>query len=137
MRAFRRWAGLSVAAVLSACGAGDDKQSPMSQAAQRGAAVFAQHCSQCHGVGAASTSTAPTLRGLIGRQVGTEQFQYSPALKAADFVWTEEQLDSFLTDPFAVLPDNQMAFYGLEDSAARADLVAFIAHQSPKHGGQP
>ena len=89
-----------------------------------GRTVFQQRCSACHG--ARTGGNAPALRGLIGRQAGTTGFANSPALRSAGFVWDADRLDAFLKDPRGVIPNNQMAFFGLQDPEERAAVIAYV-----------
>lgn len=66
--------------------------------------------------------------GFTEKKAGTAPgFQrYSPALKTSKVVWNAEMLDAWLADPVRHIPNNWMAFPGVKDAAARADLVAFL-----------
>jgi cytochrome c len=103
-----------------------------------GAQVF-RVCAACHSLRPGEHRTGPCLAGVFGRRAGTaEGFRrYSPALKAADVVWNEETLDPWIADPQAFIPGNRMAFRGLPDAKARADLIAYLAQaeQAPQGGG--
>jgi hypothetical protein len=74
-----------------------------------------------------STAPAPVLpacsaAGRDGRKGFT---RYSPALAAAEVVWTEQSLDVWLADPQGVIPSNRMTFPDIADRQARADLIAY------------
>jgi cytochrome c len=72
--------------------------------------------------------TGPSLAGLFGRKAGAlaSFSRYSPAMKAAQHVWDDSTLDSWLTDPAAMIPGNRMTFPGIKDASARKDLLAFL-----------
>lgn len=98
--------------------------------AKEGEEVF-KACRACHQVGpTAKNALGPVLNGVLGRKAGTvEGFGYSPANKEAGekgWVWTEENLNKYLTDPRATMPGNRMAFAGLKDDQDRADVIAFL-----------
>lgn len=104
-----------------------------------GARAF-RACVACHSLEPGQHRTGPSLAGVLGRKAGTaEGFRrYSPVLKAAGIVWDEATLDAWIADPQAFIPGNRMAFRGLPDAQARADLIAYLAH--PDQGsaaGQP
>lgn len=40
--------------------------------------------------------------------------------------WSPALLDQFLADPRAVVPGNQMGFFGLKDARKRAEIVAYL-----------
>jgi cytochrome c2 len=102
----------------------------MAQDAENGAEVF-KRCRACHDVGdKAKNKVGPILNGIIGRKAGTiEGFKYSDAnLKAgADgWVWTEENMMTYLLNPRAAMPGNKMAYAGLKDEQDRKDLIAYL-----------
>ena len=71
--------------------------------------------------------TGPNLWGVFGRQAGSvEGYNYSPALREADFTWTAQQLDQWLNDPRGFLPGNKMSFAGVRDETDRRDLIAWL-----------
>jgi cytochrome c len=93
-----------------------------------GARVF-RACAACHSLDPGKHRTGPSLAGVFGRKAGTAEgfHRYSPALKASGVVWNEVTLDTWLTDPQALIPGNRMTFRGLPDAQARADLIAYLA----------
>ncbi|MDG5495561.1 MULTISPECIES: cytochrome c family protein [Azospirillaceae] len=93
----------------------------------KGEKVFAR-CKVCHAVEAnAPKKVGPPLHGLFGRHTASiEGFAYSDALKKADFVWSQDKLDQWLTKPQAFLPGNKMAFPGVPNPEDRADLIAYL-----------
>lgn len=95
-----------------------------------GKAVFAR-CANCHQVGpAARGGFGPQLNGVIGRKAGgTADFNYSDALKNADFAWTEERLRAFLKSPNRAVPGNKMRFWGMSDERQIDDLLAYLRTQ--------
>jgi cytochrome c len=44
------------------------------------------------------------------------------------FTWTDENLDKWIADPKAMIPDSPMAlaFPGIADAAERADIIAYL-----------
>jgi len=92
-----------------------------------GQQIFGQ-CASCHTLAASGPGRAgPSLAGLFGRHVGTvEGFNYSPALRDADFVWGPEQLDHWLANPREFLPGNRMAFIGVRNETQRRDVIAYL-----------
>lgn len=89
-------------------------------------------CRSCHSIEpGAPNMTGPNLHGVFGRQVGTKEgFNYSDAVKAADFVWTAEPLDQWLAEPKTFLPGNKMTFVGLKNPKDRTDLIAYLMVES-------
>ena len=91
--------------------------------AGRGAQVY-QRCMSCHSPDA--NKVGPVHRGVVGRRAGSVAgFQYSDALRNAGFVWDEDHLDKWLTDPQALVPGARM-FFKLSDAQQRADVIAYL-----------
>ncbi|MEM9764873.1 MAG: c-type cytochrome [Pseudomonadota bacterium] len=90
----------------------------------RGAELYRHQCALCHKP--TVSYIAPVLSGLIGREAGSEDFEYSAAFRQVEFVWTPEILDAYLHYPRQMVPGNGMVFYGLDDAAARAAIVAYV-----------
>jgi cytochrome c len=99
--------------------------------ARRGERQF-QRCFACHSVAPHESARlqGPSLLGVVGRRAAqVPGFEYSEALKAraaAGLVWTREALDRLIADPEAFMPGIRMAQPGLADSAARADIIAYL-----------
>jgi len=104
-------------------------QSPSVHAAapMRGRLLFLK-CASCHDISAtASAKTGPNLRGVVGRRVASlPGYQYSTALRAQTFVWDEQHLDRWLTQPTDVVPGTAMAFSGLGSAADRQAVIAYL-----------
>lgn len=94
---------------------------------EAGRRVFAQ-CRSCHTIGAGEPNrVGPNLHGVFGREIGSVAgFNYSPAVQGADFVWTAEQLNTWLQSPQTFLPGNRMAFAGVRNETQRRDLIAYL-----------
>jgi cytochrome c len=100
--------------------------------AAKGKAAFAK-CAICHQVGpGAATLVGPELNGIVGRKAGSvADYPYSPGMKklaGEGFTWTEENLDKWIADPKAMIPDSPMAlaFQGVPDAGERADIIAYL-----------
>ena len=94
--------------------------------ASAGRKIFKQ-CRNCHSLRAGKYDTfGPNLYQLVGRQAGiAPEYDYTPALAAAGFVWTPERIDRWLADPLAFVPGSEMDFQ-LESAQARADVIAYL-----------
>lgn len=96
------------------------------QDAQAGEKAFVQ-CKACHSVIAGQNRVGPSLAGVVGRKIGTyDKFAYSAAMKAKGGVWTEANLDSYLTKPQAYVKGTKMAFAGIPDAKKRKDVIAYL-----------
>lgn len=71
---------------------------------------------------------------LAGRAEGFTR--YSDKLRDADFPWDAATLDAWLADPQAMIEGTRMAFRGIDDAAARADLVAFLERAGGPGGAE-
>lgn len=104
--------------------------------AKDGEDVF-RKCRACHDAGpGARNKLGPILNGIVGRKAASvEGYNYSPANKKAGqdgWVWTDVNLDKYLTNPRAVMPGNRMSFAGLTDEQDRADVIAYLKTQTGK-----
>lgn len=91
-----------------------------------GEAVYAR-CLGCHAL--AYDRTGPRHCGLFGRRAGSVPgFEYSPAMKASDIVWSARTLDRFLENPTRAVPGTSMGYAGIADAGERAALIAFLKH---------
>jgi len=101
--------------------------------ATKGKAAFAK-CGICHQIGpGAKTLVGPELNGIIGRKAASvaDYTLYSAGMKklgADGWVWTEENIDKWIADPKALIPDSPMAlaFTGTPDAGERADIIAYL-----------
>jgi cytochrome c len=93
-----------------------------------------QKCFACHSLeGPDPTTQGPSLKGLVGRAVAAEpDFAYSEAMRAhaaREPRWTRAALDAFLADPQALVPGNEMGFFGVADAAERRALIEYLAQR--------
>lgn len=91
-----------------------------------------QKCYSCHSLeGPDPRLQGPSLNGIVGRDVAAEEgFTYSPAMRTyaeQQERWTREALDAFIADPLAVVPGNEMGFFGIEDAEERQALIEYLA----------
>jgi cytochrome c len=94
--------------------------------AARGEAKF-QDCAACHKLESGVNNVGPSLHGIFTRKAGElADFRYSPAIKRSGIVWSPETLDTFITDPQAVVPGNRMPYAGMANASDRADLIAYL-----------
>lgn len=85
-------------------------------------------CKACHSFDAGGPNMiGPALFGFFGKGAGEhEGFDYSPAMQAANFVWTPRALDAWLAQPGRFLPGNRMTFGGVTRQQDRDDLIAYL-----------
>ncbi|MEE9140360.1 MAG: c-type cytochrome [Alphaproteobacteria bacterium] len=105
---------------VAALAAGDPKA---------GAAVFKKHlCFACHRMEPGKHGVGPSLAGVWGREAAAvEGFKYSKALVDSGIVWTEENLDRWLTNPKAMVQGNKMILAKpVTDAGHRANLLAYL-----------
>ena len=101
--------------------------------ATKGKAAFAK-CGICHQVGpGAKTLVGPELNGVVGRKAASvaNYSMYSAGMKKLGeqgLVWDEQNLDKWIADPKAMIPDSPMAlaFPGIPDAGERADIIAYL-----------
>ena len=87
--------------------------SAMAGDAAAGEKYYKKKCKACHGklVEGGKHSSGPNLWGVTTRLAGkAEGFsKYSAGLAAADFIWSDENLDKWLTKPKDFIPKAKMA----------------------------
>jgi len=107
-----------VLAPLAAQAAGD---------AARGARLF-HPCAHCHTTTPGEHLVGPSLAKVFNSKAGTVVgfTHYSEALRGSGKAWDEETLDQWLAAPARFIPGNTMAFPGVRNAQARADLVAYL-----------
>jgi cytochrome c len=93
-----------------------------------GQLVFNNVCRTCHSIREGDNRLGPHVRGIIGRKAGSlPNYSYSSAMKGADFVWDEKNLERFIANPDETVPGNNMKPYGgLASADSRAKLIAFL-----------
>ena len=91
----------------------------------RGEARF-QDCAACHRLDGVN-NVGPSLHGIFTRKAGElADFRYSSAMKRSGIVWTPETLNTFISDPQAMVPANRMPYAGMASANDRTDLIAYL-----------
>jgi cytochrome c len=98
--------------------------------------VFNNACRTCHSIKEGDNRQGPNLYRIMGRKAGSlPDYNYSSAMKGADFVWDEEKLAHFIASPDEVVPGNNMKPYsGLASADDRTKIIAYLRSVST---GQP
>lgn len=88
----------------------------------------ASGCVVCHSLEKdGPLRVAPTLWGIVDADKGRfEWYGYSSALAQAQGVWTEQELDEYLTDPDKFLPGTKKTLTGIADAGQRRELIDFL-----------
>jgi cytochrome c len=90
--------------------------------------VFNNACRTCHTIKDGDNRLGPNLYKIIGRKAGSlPDYNYSSAMKSADFVWDKETLEHFIASPDQVVPGNNMKPYGgLASAEDKKRIVTFL-----------
>ena len=82
-------------------------------------------CVVCHSVDPADAPrAAPDLYGIVGAEkAASPWFNYSQALRSAEGVWSEADLDEYLAHPPSFLPGTKKTIVGIADPAQRRDVI--------------
>ena len=91
--------------------------------------AFNGHCRECHSFEKNDNRLGPSLYGVVGRKAGSvPDFNYSDSVKNSGITWDPTTLDRWITNPDALIPNNNMGalFPGLPDAAERAKIIAFL-----------
>ena len=127
-RMIRRWDASSGEPIGSAViGAPEDPL--VAYAGDHGAEVF-RACVACHTLSPDEGNKAgPTLSGIFGRRIATlPGYNFSPALKKLDIVWTPETVSKlFEVGPAQYTPGTKMPEQTIGSADDRKALVEFLA----------
>ncbi|QUD87928.1 c-type cytochrome [Phenylobacterium montanum] len=98
---------------------------------ENGKHKFAQ-CAACHtATQGGPNMTGPNLYGVFGRKAGSKaDYDYSDGMKAQSFTWDADHVNTWITDPRAMIANTKMTFAGLKDPKDRADLIGYLAVQT-------
>jgi cytochrome c len=112
-----------------------DLEDPLAAyAGDPGAEVF-RACVACHTLAPDEGNRAgPTLAGIFGRRIATlPGYNFSPALKQMDIVWTSETVAKlFEVGPAAYTPGTKMPEQRIGNAADRQALVRFLERATKK-----
>jgi cytochrome c2 len=81
---------------------------PLSAGAARGEVVFKANCATCHSLESSVSGIGPSLKGVLGRKVGTGPFAYSAALTGRNETWTSHHIVDFAVNPKSIYPGTVM-----------------------------
>ena len=77
--------------------------------ATSGQLLFNNACRTCHSIREGDNRLGPHMRGIVGRRAGSlPNYSYSSAMRGANFVWDEENLERFIANPDGIVPGNSM-----------------------------
>lgn len=99
-----------------------------------GERAFKAKCSTCHTIEqGGGNGTGPNLHAIIGDSHAHDpSFGYSSAMQAtASQDWTYESMDAWLENPSSYIRGTSMAFAGLRRDDERADVIAYLAQNTP------
>jgi cytochrome c len=101
--------------------------SASAQDADAGKAQFIKSCGVCHAVEkGAAPRQGPNLLGIVGRKAASvEGFKYSEAMKTADWVWDEKNLDPWIENAAAMKAGTVMS-YKQADPEKRTLIIGYL-----------
>ncbi len=96
--------------------------------AAAGEASYKKLCIACHTVAeGGKAGVGPNLYGVLGSAHGNMAgFNYSAGLKEKAGKWTYEELNQWLKKPGDFAKGTRMAFAGISDDKARANLIVYL-----------
>jgi len=131
----RRWTTVMALAVFAASLSGMGPLSfvarilpSMAHADDSPEQAFNNACRTCHTIREGDNRLGPSLYKIVGRKAGSlPDYNYSAAMKDADFVWNEANLARFIANPDEVVAGNNMKpFAGLASADERKKVLAFL-----------
>lgn len=95
-----------------------------------GATLFSRQCGTCHiATAEGGPRQGPSLYGVFGRKAGSVAgFAYTGAYAESGIVWDAQTLDTYLTNPQAMIKGTVMA-YRQADPAIRQTIIAWLKDQ--------
>ncbi|WEX76761.1 cytochrome c family protein [Sinorhizobium numidicum] len=94
-----------------------------------GQRLFQQRCGACHQIATPRNGVGPNLQGVVGRTAGNvEGFKYSAALRDSGVTWTPEKLETFLSNPTAMVRGTRMA-QRFNNAEERRAIIEFLGSQ--------
>jgi cytochrome c len=93
-----------------------------------GEATFKKLCTSCHTpTEGGKAGVGPNLYGVVGSPHGhMAGFNYTEGLKAKLGPWTYDELNEWLKKPSLYVKGTRMAFAGISNDKARADVIAYL-----------
>jgi len=85
-------------------------------------------CRACHSLKKGEPNKiGPNLYNFYGKQAGSqERFNYSSELLDSQILWDYDNLDRWLENPQALIPENKMVYVGMRNPKDREDLIAYL-----------
>ena len=89
--------------------------------------AFNNSCRTCHSVKEGDNRLGPNLSKIVGRKAGSlPDYNYSPSMKEAGFVWDQDKLTRFMIKPDEVVSGNKMQPYGGVSAEEAAKVVTYL-----------
>lgn len=89
--------------------------------------AFNNSCRTCHSVKEGDNRLGPNLNKIVGRKAGSlPNYNYSPSMKDAGFVWDQDKLTRFMVKPDEVVSGNKMQPYGGVSAEEAGKVVAYL-----------
>jgi cytochrome c len=100
-----------------------------------GRRVFLVRCHMCHLTEEDQRPmNGPNLSGVFGARAGSKAaFKYSDAIKSSAIIWTEQNLDMWLTNPQGLIPKTKMHFGGIAKESERQALINYLKKGNAGH----
>ena len=96
-----------------------------------GKQAFNNSCRTCHSVKEGDNRLGPNLHRIVGRKAGSlPNYNYSPSMKEAGFVWDQDKLARFLVKPDEIVSGNKMQPYGGIAKEEAAKVIAYLQASS-------
>jgi cytochrome c len=92
---------------------------PVTTAEARGELVFKSNCATCHSLESPISGIGPSLKGVIGRKVGSSNFAYSIAFEGKADVYTSHRIIDFAVNPGSIYPGTVMKPVNLASDSQR------------------
>lgn len=99
--------------------------------ALKGENIFVTRCASCHSLLKDERRAGPSLYLILGRKAASvHQFPYSRAMRESEIIWDRVSIKQFLKNPRLMVPQNRMAFVGIEDEEEIDALLDFLEEKA-------
>lgn len=105
---------------------------PNIASAASGEDLYKKNCGICHSVHDGENKGGPALAGIMGATAGqVAGYTKYKGLKGVDFIWTDENMDSFLANPKKFIKANTSnkktsMFAKVKKAESRAAIIEFL-----------
>jgi cytochrome c len=128
------WRSISSAAALTLLVSAPCSLAQQQASNDAGQQAFNNSCRTCHSVKEGDNRLGPSLNRIVGRKAGSlSNYNYSPSMKEAGFVWDQDKLTRFMLKPEEVVSGNKMQPFGGISKEEATRVIAYLQSAAQQH----